>query len=99
MVSSARRARLALGAWDAAEAAGLRVGEDIALAGFDDIPEAFTAPYSLTTLRQDYHSISVVATRNLIEKIHHSDHWEPRQVLVPTRLIVRHSCGSHKKWS
>lgn len=89
---------MALGAWDVAEDAGLTVGGDIALAGFDDIPEAFTPPYSLTTLRQDYRSISVEATRMLIEKINHPDHWKPRQVLVPTQLVVRQSCGSKKKW-
>ncbi len=90
---------MALGAWDAVSAAGLQVGEDIALAGFDDIPEASTPPYSLTTMGQDYRTISVEAARMLIEKISHPDHWKPRHVLVPTQLIVRLSSGSREKES
>jgi LacI family transcriptional regulator len=89
---------MALGAWDAAEEAGLTVGADIALVGFDDITEAFTPPYSLTTVRQDYRAISVEATRSLLAKFHQPDHWKTKQVLVPTQLIVRQSCGSKKKW-
>jgi DNA-binding LacI/PurR family transcriptional regulator len=89
---------MALGAWDVAEEAGLTVGGDIAIVGFDDITEAFTPPYSLTTVRQDYRTISVEATRILLEKIRKPDHGKPRQVLVPTQLIVRQSCGSKKKW-
>ncbi len=84
---------MALGAWDAISAAGLQVGEDIALAGFDDIPEASTSPYSLTTMGQDYRTISVEATRMLIEKINRPEHWKPRQLLVPAQLIVRLSSG------
>jgi DNA-binding LacI/PurR family transcriptional regulator len=89
---------MALGAWDAAEETGLTVGGDIAIVGFDDITEAFTPPYSLTTIRQDYRTISVEATRILLDKIKKPNHGNPRQVLVPTQLIVRQSCGSKKKW-
>lgn len=89
---------MALGAWDEAEKAGLTIGGDIAIVGFDDIAEAFTPPYSLTTVRQDYRTVSVEATRMLIEKIQDLEHWKTRQVLVPTQLIVRQSCGSKKKW-
>ena len=89
---------MALGAWDAVEEAGLQVGKDVALVGFDDITEAFTPPYSLTTVRQDYRSISVEATRILIDRIKNPEGWKPRQVLIPTELIVRQSCGSRNKW-
>lgn len=89
---------MALGAWDVAEEMGLTVGKDIALVGVDDIAEAFTPPYSLTTVRQDYRTMSVEATRMLIEKINKPDNWKPKQILVPTQMVVRQSCGSKKKW-
>ena len=90
---------MALGAWDVLEQSGIKVGTDMALVGFDDIPESSTPPYSLTTIRQDYRTISREATRLLIEKIRKGDRWEARQILVPTELVVRQSCGSKKKWS
>ena len=89
---------MALGAWDVIEEAGLTVGADVGLVGFDDIAEAFTPPYSLTTVRQDYRTISVEATHLLIEKIQCQGDWKPRQMLIPTQLVVRQSCGSKKKW-
>lgn len=85
---------MALGAWDAIENEGLEVGRDVALVGFDDIAQASNAMYSLTTVRQKYRSMSMVAARMLIEKIQASEQWKPRQILVPTDLIVRHSCGA-----
>ena len=88
---------MALGAWDVIEKEGLEVGRDIGLVGFDDIAEASTPPFSLTTVRQEYRSMSVVATRMLIEKIQNPNHWKTQQILVPAKLIVRHSCGSMLK--
>lgn len=84
---------MALGAWDAAQEEGLTVGKDLALVGFDDIAEAFAPPYSLSTVRQDYRTISVEASRILIAKIQDPEHWKPRQLLVPAQLVVRQSSG------
>jgi LacI family transcriptional regulator len=88
---------MAMGAWDAIVSARLRVGKDIALVGFDDISPASTPPYSLTTVKQDFRAISTKAAQLLIEKIQNRKDWKPQQVLVPTRLIVRQSCGSKLK--
>ena len=87
---------MALGALKAMEKAKVKVGKDIALVGFDDIIEASTPPVSLTTVRQDYRTISVEAARILLQKIQTPEHWRPKQMLIPTQLIVRTSCGSKK---
>jgi LacI family transcriptional regulator len=85
---------MALGAWDTIAEEGLSVGKDIALVGFDDIPQASIPPYSLTTIKQDYREISTQAARLLIEKIENPSDWKTHQVLVPTQLIVRQSSGA-----
>ena len=87
---------MAIGAIKVIEEAGLKVGKDIALVGFDDIPEASLPSYSLTTMRQDFHAISAKAMQFLLGKIHDPEHWKAQQVLVPTRLIVRQSSGTKK---
>lgn len=85
---------MALGAWDRIAEEGLKVGKDIALVGFDDIQQASVFPYSLTTIKQDYRETSTQAARLLIEKIENPKGWKPRQVLVPTQLVVRQSSGA-----
>jgi len=84
---------MAIGAWDAIEKAGLKVGKDIALVGFDDAPEASQPPYSLTTLKQDFRKLAMEATKLLITRIRNPNDWKPRHLLLPTPLIVRKSSG------
>jgi len=87
---------MAQGAWDAVEKAGLKVGKDIALVGYDDAPEASQPPYSLTTIKQDFRHLAMEATRLLIERLRHPDDWKPRHILLPTPLVVRKSSGTGK---
>lgn len=84
---------MAMGAWDVLIQNGIQVGSELSLVGFDDIPEAGSNPYSLTTIRQDYRNISLEATEVLIAKIKSFDDWKPRQILIPTHLVVRNSTG------
>jgi LacI family transcriptional regulator len=75
---------------------GLRVPEDVALAGFDDIPAAAAADPPLTTVRQPIRRLGEVATQTLLEMIDDPD-GPPRRVILPTELVVRASCGSAGK--
>ncbi len=84
---------MALGAWQALQEAGLTVGKDMALVGFDDVLEASKAPYSLTTVRQDWMNMGVKGVRILMDKIRQTGHGESQQVLVPGKLVVRGSSG------
>ncbi|MCJ1714632.1 substrate-binding domain-containing protein [Microbacterium sp. M1A1_1b] len=80
--------QMALGVLHAFADDGLRVPDDIAVVGFDDIPEAahFTPP--LTTVRQDFKAMGeqVLATaRSLVE-------GEPLdEILLQPELVVRRS--------
>ncbi|XYI00289.1 substrate-binding domain-containing protein [Sorangium sp. So ce1128] len=82
----------ALGALDALTEAGLRVPEDIALVGFDDIEAARYASSPLTTVRQRFDALGRTAAQLLIDLL------AGREVpsaghIGPTTLIVRRSCG------
>jgi LacI family transcriptional regulator len=84
---------MALGALRAIAEAGLLVPADIALVSFDDLPTAAYANPPLTTVHQPITELGSVAVRTLIMQIE-SPHADPALVVLPTRLVVRASCGA-----
>ena len=60
---------MALGVCRAVEEAGLTIGRDIAVVGFDDIPTARYLYGGLTTIRQDFFTMGYTAGRVIYEKI------------------------------
>lgn len=71
---------------------GLRVPNDVALVGFDDIRRGVTAPVPLTTIHQPLAEIGGLAVDTLLRKIT-GQPVQTRRILKPT-LVVRESCGA-----
>lgn len=86
----------ALGAIQAIQQAGLRVGADLAVGGFDDIPQAQNAVPPLTTVRQPIADISTQLIDMLMSKLNQKTIPNP-QVLMQPQLVVRASSGSRLK--
>lgn len=86
----------AVGVMSVLRSAGVRVPDDVAVTGFDDIPMARHLHPALTTVRQpmyDLGSTGVDALLDLMEgRRAPTDH-----VVLPTRLVRRRSCGC--SWS
>lgn len=82
---------MALGAIRALHEAGLRVPEDVAVVGFDDIEDGRFASPSLTTIAPDKQEIGAVAVSFLLERINGTLTSGPKRVNIPFRLIVRES--------
>lgn len=80
----------------AAEDLGLLVPGDVAVTGWDDILAARHARPALTTVRQPMRELGAWAARALDERIR-GDRATRVTELLPTRLIVRSSCGHHHK--
>jgi len=83
---------MALGAIKAAEEHRLRVGRDIAVTGFDDIPLAEHAIPPLTTVRQPVYEIGRRICQMLIYILQGKPLPERHVILKPT-LVVRESSG------
>ena len=82
---------MALGLIDACRhALGLRVPEDVAVTGFDDVPQAAWPPYDLTTLRQPVETMTRAAIEMLGARIA-GEASTPERRLVPATLRVRGS--------
>jgi LacI family transcriptional regulator, galactose operon repressor len=90
---------VALGALKAAKIAGVRVPDDLAIVGFDDLSIATFVEPALTTVRVPAGEIGSVAARVLLAAISTSTSLrEPAQVLT-TELIVRDSSGPPQRLS
>lgn len=61
--------QMALGALHYATAYGLRVPEDLAVAGFDDIAESAYFSPALTTVRQPLLDLGILAVQTLLSQI------------------------------
>ncbi len=73
-------------------ARGVRVPDDLAVVGFDDIMTSRYVAPGLTTVLQPTSSVGRWAAIRLHERIEGRTHDVHPQVL-PTRLVVRGSCG------
>jgi len=88
----------AAGVIDALQEAGLRVPEDVAVVGFDDVDSMGLSPFRepfLTTLREPGYEIGERAARLLLAQI--EEGAEPQRLVLPMQLIVRASCGARRQ--
>jgi LacI family transcriptional regulator len=85
--------RMALGAMREVRDRGLRIPEDLAIVGYDDLFVAGHTSPPLTSVRAPIDAMSMRATQMLIDTIR-DERVEPRQVILPTELVVRESCGA-----
>lgn len=89
---------MAMGAMDAIRQRGLRIPDDIAVLGFDDIPQAELVRPALTTIQQPLEKMGRVATQMLLDLLE-APESKIQRIELPTKLIIRDSCcprqGSH----
>ena len=83
---------IAVGAMRALSEKGLRVPQDCAVVGFDDIELASVCSPTLTTIRQPKHKMGFMAMEMLCKLIAGNE-LENRQVVLDYDLVIRESCG------
>jgi LacI family transcriptional regulator len=84
---------MAIGALRALRESSLRVPEDVAVVGFDDLPQSARTEPPLTTVRQPTYRLGTTTVDSLLDLIEYPDS-SPRRIVLPTELVVRASCGS-----
>lgn len=83
---------IALGAMRALRGTGRQVPDDVSVASFDDIRVASVHRPALTTVRQPMRETGRLAARRLLALLA-GETPEPTQIVLPTELVVRTSCG------
>jgi LacI family transcriptional regulator len=82
----------ALGVMSALRRHGIGVPGQVAVTGFDDIPLARHLRTSLTTVRQPIKQLGTTAFDVLYSMLNR-EHLPARDIVLPTELIRRESCG------
>jgi len=82
---------MAIGAMQAIRDAGLRIPQDIAVVGFDDIPAARLITPALTTIHQDQEGMGRRAVEVFIERLEGKAPPHGRSIEMPYELIIRES--------
>jgi GntR family transcriptional regulator of arabinose operon len=73
---------------------GVKVPEQVRMAGIDDVKYASLLPVPLTTHHQNCADIGSIAMVTMLERIERPE-LPTRDILLHTRLVVRKSCGAH----
>ena len=84
---------VAIGAYHTIQEAGLRIPEDVAIVGYDDIPPAATLSPPLTSVSTPYSEFGIQSASLLLDIITQRVQ-PPRRVIIEQSLVVRNSCGS-----
>lgn len=82
---------MGLGAMRALDARGIRVPQDVAVVGFDDLPDAAASSPSLASVRQPIANLGKQAVETLAAILR--GEAAPKQTMIATQFIARQSCG------
>ena len=89
---------VAIGFIRALNEAGIQVPLDIAVIGTDDSRVSAYLETALTTVAQPAHEIGFKAMDLLWRRMQHrNESISTRQIFLPTRLVVRETCGANPK--
>jgi LacI family transcriptional regulator len=81
----------ALGVMEAAHQLGISIPDQLSVVGFDDIQLASLSRIDLTTVHQPKRDMGMAAAELLLRKIVATEPEPPREIIFPTRLVIRGS--------
>ena len=89
---------MALGVREAAYEASLKIPEDLAIIGFDDINISSLSGIELTTVSQNQYNMGITGAQMLINKIKgQNQSGVSSKIEMEAELIIRNSCGFNLK--
>lgn len=85
---------IAIGVLHALDELGLRVPEDVAVVGLDDLPQAMVTFPFLTVASQPAIEMGKQSVAMLLDGLANPNR-APREVILPTEIVIRRSSGGH----
>src|SRR4030066_1953179 len=86
---------MALGTFQAIVEENIKVPEEIALIGFNDIEFTSMKGIELTTIGQKKYEMGALAVKTLVERVEGEKVGPPREIILEPELIIRKTCGFH----
>ncbi|MDA3852525.1 MAG: substrate-binding domain-containing protein [Spirochaetaceae bacterium] len=83
---------MAYGAYCELQDRNIRIPQDVAIGGFDDIDEFRQLEAPFTTVNQPIRELATQGLQLLIDQMNHPQK-QHKDLILPTQLIVRRSCG------
>jgi len=85
----------AMGVYQAAKEAGLKIPDDLSVVGFDNLRDSALMTPALTTVDQFIENMGTVATEMIVKLVKkESLSMEGNLYKIPTQLVIRDSCAS-----
>ena len=75
----------------------LRVPEDIALVGFDDVPSALVPSPFLTVAAQPAYEMGRRAIEILLKRLDGGSSDQYQEVVLPAEIVIRQSSGKQRE--
>jgi LacI family transcriptional regulator len=88
---------MALGTYQAIVEAGLKIPENMALIGFNDIEFTSMRGIELTTVGQKKYEMGALAVKTLVERVEGEEVGPPKEIILEPELIIRKTCGFYLK--
>jgi DNA-binding LacI/PurR family transcriptional regulator len=88
---------MALGTYQAIVEEGVKIPEEIALIGFNDIEFTSMKGVELTTIGQKKYEMGALAVKTLVERIEGRKVGPSKEIVLEPELIIRKTCGFHPK--
>jgi GntR family transcriptional regulator of arabinose operon len=74
----------------------IQIPQQVKIVGIDDVAYAKFLPIPLTTLHQNCAEMGAVALSTMLDRLQ-SPSTPPREILISCELVVRESCGAHRR--
>ncbi|MBI9102714.1 MAG: LacI family DNA-binding transcriptional regulator [Spirochaetales bacterium] len=87
---------MAIGAMEAVKSENLRIPEDVAIVGYDNIRISALVEPKLTTITYPVYRMGLIAARLLFNSIDNGS-TEPENIYLEPGLVVRRSCGNTER--
>ncbi len=83
---------MAIGCYNAARKAGIKIPSEIGIAGFDDIFMSGYLTPRLTTIQVPIYEIGLNAAKLILNRIRNDENIKPQHIKIPVALIEGSSC-------